>query len=48
VCLGNILKVSEFGVDPHVDSEFIRHPVWDGKKAHDAYAENKGLKVISI
>jgi len=39
---------SEFGVDPHVDSEFIRHPMWQGKKAHDKYAESKGLKVISI
>ena len=39
---------SEFGVDVHVDSEFIRHSMWEGKKAHDTYAESKGLKVISI
>jgi len=39
---------SEFGVDPHVDSEFIRHPMWDSKKAHDADAEKKGLKVIAV
>jgi len=42
------LIASEFGVDPHVDSEFIRHPMWDTKKSHDTYAESKGLKVISI
>ena len=42
------LTCSEFGVDPHVDTEFVRHPMWDGKKEHDAYAESKGLKVISI
>ena len=44
----SVLRPSEFGVDPHVDSEFVLHPMWDAKKAHDAYAESKGLKVISI
>jgi hypothetical protein len=39
---------SEFGVDPHVDTEFVNHEMWDGKKAHDAYAASKGLKVISV
>lgn len=39
---------SEFGVDPHVETEFVKHPMWDSKKEHDVYAESKGLKVISI
>ncbi len=39
---------SEFVVDPHVETEFVKHPMWDSKKEHDVYAESKGLKVISI
>lgn len=42
------LTCSEFGVDPHIETEFVKHPMWDSKKDHDAYAESKGLKVISI
>jgi saccharopine dehydrogenase-like NADP-dependent oxidoreductase len=39
---------SEFGIDPHVETEFVKHPMWDSKKEHDVYAESKGLRVISI
>jgi len=39
---------SEWGIDPHVDTWAVRHPVWDQKKADDAYAATIGLKVIPV
>jgi hypothetical protein len=39
---------SEWGIDPQVDTWAVRHACWDGKKADDAYAESKGLKVIPV
>jgi saccharopine dehydrogenase-like NADP-dependent oxidoreductase len=39
---------SEWGIDPQVDTWAVRHKIWDGKKADDAYAIQKGLKVIPV
>jgi len=39
---------SEWGIDPHVDTWAVRHPIWDQKKADDAYAASLGLKVIAV
>jgi hypothetical protein len=43
-----LIIYSEFGIDVHVDSEPVRHPCWEGKKADDIYAQQKGLHVIPV
>jgi saccharopine dehydrogenase-like NADP-dependent oxidoreductase len=39
---------SQFGVDPHVESDAVNHPCWNGKKEDDIDARKKGLFVIPI
>jgi len=44
----DLADFSEWGIDPQVDTWAVRHKIWDGKKADDAYAISKGLKVIPV
>ena len=46
--LGRRSEFSEWGIDPQVDTWAVRHSIWDGKKADDKYAAEKGLKVIPV